>query len=40
MSWTTSGYAKDYDAVVTVNIGGGTSTFALERREARLRLDR
>ncbi len=27
---TTSGYAKDYDAVVTVNIGGGTSTFALE----------
>src|SRR5436190_1540848 len=28
---TTSGYAKDYDAVVTVNnFGGGTSTFALE----------
>jgi hypothetical protein len=27
---TTSGYAKDYDAVVTVNTGDRTSTFALE----------
>lgn len=27
---TTSGYAKDYDAVVTVNTGNGTSTFGLE----------
>ena len=27
---TTSGYAKDYDAVVTVNLGSITSTFALE----------
>jgi hypothetical protein len=27
---TTSGYAKDYDAVVTVKLGDVTSTFALE----------